>query len=85
MKYIEKTHICTHIYTHIRIYARGSYTVHTFTSQKHKERKTRNDNKRHHDTGNHGSMANVPKMDHEIRGGTMTWKKKQTWSITRKD
>lgn len=33
MKYIEKTHICTHIYTHIRIYARGSYTVHTFTSQ----------------------------------------------------
>lgn len=29
MKYIEKTHICTHIYTHIRIYARGSYTVHT--------------------------------------------------------
>nr|DAI66756.1 MAG TPA: hypothetical protein [Caudoviricetes sp.] len=34
MKYIEKTRIRTHIYTHIRIYARGSYTVHTFTSQK---------------------------------------------------
>lgn len=28
MKYIEKTRIRTHIYTHIRIYARGSYTVH---------------------------------------------------------
>lgn len=34
MKYIEITHIYAHIYTHIRIYARGSYTVHTFTSQK---------------------------------------------------
>ena len=34
MKYIEKTHICTHIYTHIRIYARERFTVHTFTSQK---------------------------------------------------
>lgn len=29
MKYIEKTRIRTHIYTHIRIYARGSFTVHT--------------------------------------------------------
>ena len=29
MKYIEITHIRTHIYTHIRIYARGSYTVYT--------------------------------------------------------
>lgn len=27
MKYIEKTHICTHIYTHIRIYARERCTV----------------------------------------------------------
>lgn len=34
MKYIEKTHIGTHIYTYIRIYARGSYTVHTFTTTK---------------------------------------------------
>lgn len=29
MKYIEITHIRTHIYTHIRIYARGSSTVNT--------------------------------------------------------
>ena len=29
MKYIEKTHICTHIYTHIRIYARERSTVYT--------------------------------------------------------
>lgn len=34
MKYIEITHIYAHIYTYIRIYARGSYTVHTFTSHK---------------------------------------------------
>lgn len=27
MKYIEITHIYAHIYTHIRIYARGSFTV----------------------------------------------------------
>lgn len=29
MKYIEIMHIYAHIYTHIRIYARGSYTVYT--------------------------------------------------------
>ncbi len=34
MKYIEKTRIRTHIYTHIRIYARGSYTVHTVYTTK---------------------------------------------------
>lgn len=34
MKYIEITRIRTHIYTHIRIYARERCTVHTFTSQK---------------------------------------------------
>lgn len=34
MKYIEITHICTRIYTHIRIYARGSYTVHTVYTTK---------------------------------------------------
>lgn len=34
MKYIEKTRIRTHIYTHIRIYARGSCTVHTVYTTK---------------------------------------------------
>ena len=84
MKYIEKTRIHTHIYTHIRIYARGSFTVHTvYTTKKHKERNTRNDNNRH--------IANIcidlSSAVHKkpIRGGIKTWKKKQTWSTTWKD
>lgn len=82
MKYIEITHIRTHIYTHIRIYARGSYTVHTFTSQKHKERNTRNDSTGHCSTSSHTHVADIPVQDHKIRGGTMTWKKKPTWNTT---
>lgn len=47
MKYIEITHICTHIYTHIRIYARERSTVYavciTKNTRKGKHEMTTND------------------------------------------
>ena len=62
-------HAYIHAYTHIR--ARALHRSHRLRHKKHKERNTRNDNKRHHDTGHPGSVADIHKMDHEIRGGTM--------------
>nr|DAJ89969.1 MAG TPA: hypothetical protein [Caudoviricetes sp.] len=41
MKYIEKTHICTHTYTHIRIYARERFTVYCLHHKKNTRKATR--------------------------------------------
>lgn len=49
MKYIEITHIYAHIYTHIRIYARGSYTVHTVYATKNTRKATRRVGKGEHE------------------------------------